>query len=121
MSVHFDEKNVRIACEFIIIIIIIAIIIKSKIRLFCRKSFYKPDEMDSDDVDSELEMQNETNEDILFGFAGDEDDEFSIVQRTQTDPVSDIGDSDYSVDPHDMEDLQSDIDNDNTDRYVFNQ
>lgn len=72
-------------------------------------------------MDSELEIQNETNEDILFGFAGDEDEEFSIVQRAQTDPVSDIGDSDYSIDLQDMEDLQSDFDNggdgDNTDRY----
>lgn len=75
--------------------------------------------MDSDDVDSELEMQNETNEDILFGFAGDDDDEFSIVQRAQTDPVSDIRPFDYSIDPQDMEDLQSDIDGDNTDRYVY--
>lgn len=77
--------------------------------------------MESDDVDSELEMQNDTNEDILFGFAGDEEDEFSIVQRAQIDPVSDIGDSDLSIDPQDMEDLQSDIDNDadNSDRYAF--
>lgn len=91
--------------------------------IFRRKSFYRPDDMDSDDVDSELEIQNETNEDILFGFAVDEDDDFSVVQRAQSDPGSDIGDSDYSVDAQDMEDiiLQSDLDNDgdDTDRYVY--
>lgn len=59
--------------------------------------------MDSEDLDSELEMQNETNEEILFGFDVDDDDEFSgVVQlRNQTD--SDGSDSDFQ-----LEDMQSD-------------
>lgn len=48
---------------------------KTIFRILFRKLFYKPDEMDSDDLDSELEMQNETNEDILFGFDVEDDDE----------------------------------------------
>lgn len=59
--------------------------------------------MDSDDIDNELEMQNETNEDILFGFDVEDDDEASGVIGGQTETDSDGSDFDFQ-----LADMQSD-------------
>lgn len=62
--------------------------------------------MDSDDIDSELEMQNETNEEILFGFAVEDDvdgDAEGVVQLDAIQSDTDGSDSDLQ-----LEDMQSD-------------
>lgn len=54
--------------------------------------------MDSDDIDSEFETQNETNEDILFGFTAETDEEFSgIVQLEQEMTDSESSDSEFQL------------------------
>lgn len=70
---------------------------------FYRKSFFKPDEMESEG-DSDFEIQNVTNDDMLIGF--DEEDE--IIQfRTRTDSDSTI--------EFDTQDIESIIDSDLSD------
>lgn len=66
-----------------------------KIFFLIRKTFYKPDEMESDDLDGELEGQNETNDDILIGFA-DEGDEEEIGGGNVLANASDDTDDSYS-------------------------
>ncbi|XP_055295710.1 WD repeat-containing protein 55 homolog [Sitodiplosis mosellana] len=81
------------------------------------KTFYKPDEMESDDLD-ELEEQNETNDDILIGFA-DEGDEVEIggvvlAEATDSDDSfsenDSIEESDFIVDTTDNDDDDDDDD-----------
>lgn len=82
-----------------------------------RRTFYKPDEMESDELDGELEGQNETNEDILIGFADEGDEEiqensrdsdhspsYSPVSVGSFDSDSPDSDSDFEVDSPDDED-----------------
>lgn len=93
----------------------------------CRKSFYKPDDMESDDLDGGLEGQNETNDDILIGFA-DEGDEVEIggvvlAEATDTDDSFSENDSIESIEESDFvaeTDEDDDIDDDDDDDTMKN-
>lgn len=95
---------------------------KSFLCEFHRKTFYKPDEMESDDLDGELEGQNETNDDILIGFAdeGDEEEIGGVVLAEDTDSDESFSENE-SLDTIDESDFIADeTDDDDNDETMKN-
>lgn len=81
--------------------------------------------MESDDFDGELEGQNETNEDILIGFADEGDEIDVVINAEQDDSDDDFSEIDSMVDSDsdfvaDSDEDEDDNENDNDDDVMKN-